>query len=96
MGVRTLGGDMDQKLVECVECGANRVHDREDCTPVETDGRQVYLCSHHTMRYTCDLCGEIEYTAECRATHWCAACAERMEYVAEDIIADYEMRVVQQ
>jgi len=83
---------MEREHVECVECRHDKFHDREDCTPVESKGHQAFLCSHHTIRYTCDLCGCIEYSAECRATHWCAACAGRMELVAEDIIDDFELR----
>jgi hypothetical protein len=93
--MQTLGGDMEREQVECVECGHGRLHDRDDCTPVESEGQQAYLCSHHTTRYMCDLCGEIEYTAECRATHWCWACTLRMEASADDIIADYEQRMAE-
>ena len=86
---------MDDIFVECVECDVSeRFHPRDACTPIESNGRQVYLCAHHAMRYRCDLCGCIEYSAECRGTHWCLACSQRMERVAEDIIADYEGRAV--
>lgn len=80
----------DHRIVACVECGPDHHgHDVEDCTPVESDGEQVYICSHHVKHYTCDLCGAVEYTPQCRSTRWCAGCFERMGAVAEDIIDDF-------
>ena len=77
--------------VKCDECDG-KVYERDDCTPVQVGDSVAYLCYHHTIRYTCDLCGHVEYSAHCRATHWCRVCAEKMDRVADDIIADFEGR----
>jgi hypothetical protein len=83
------------RYVECPACNLdNNPYDIEDCTPVHQDGEVIYLCYRHTEDYTCDLCGDVEYTPECKATRWCADCTLKMGAAAEDIIADFEMRGV--
>jgi hypothetical protein len=85
----------EDRLVECPECNPyDNQHDIDDCTPVHQGGAVIYLCHRHVGDYTCDLCDSVEYTPECKATHWCEDCAAEMGDEADDIIANHEARGV--
>jgi hypothetical protein len=91
-----LGGDMEREQVECVECGHGRLHDRDDCTPVEFSGQQAYLCSRCTRDYTCRLCWEagevtVEYSLRCKASGMCETCAAG--FTNEEIVDRFEAAV---
>lgn len=67
---------MDYGLVECAECSPGISYSILSCHEIEVDGKPAYLCRHHSIRYKCDFCGAVEYTARCRATHRCKQCGE--------------------
>ena len=67
---------MAHGLVECVECSPGTAHAEGNCHSIEVDGKPAHLCRHHSIRYKCDSCSAVEYTARCRATHRCRQCGE--------------------
>jgi hypothetical protein len=51
---------MDYGLVECCECPTGTLLKREACVELESEGQTVYICHHHKVRYTCDICQRVE------------------------------------